>query len=183
MLNLGLRASYQIGRTKSRRAPLSQGTPGRPTPMRASETTTLHPPRLLVRCVGRARLWGLSVGSRPSNSKAQENYVLDTAAAPRRGRRGACSWVNLLTQPSMWILPARVSPCTVQGARVDLLCFVQRAHSHLSDARKCIGRLQSTRTTIFVFYRYISYAWSSSHTRLHVCLEDCAICDHVGVCV
>ena len=39
----------------------------------------------------------------PWNSKAQQNHVLDTTAAPRRGRPGACSWVNVLTQPSMGV--------------------------------------------------------------------------------
>jgi len=71
--------------------------------------------------------------------------------------------------------------CTVQGARVDLMCLVLRAHSQLGDVRMRIGRRHSTRTTRVVRYRYWLHGWSSSHTTLHVCLNDCALCDHAGV--
>jgi len=77
-------------------------------------------------------------------------------------------------------LPARVSPCTVQCARVDLFCFVLRAPSQLGDVRERIGWWQSMRATSFVCYRYRSHACSSSHTRVQVCLDDC-VCDDTGV--
>ena len=70
---------------------------------------------------------------------------------------------------------------TVQGARVDLFCFVLRVHSQLGDVRKRFRRQQSMRATIFVCYQYRSHAWSSSHTRLNVCLDDCAVCNDDGV--
>jgi len=97
--------------------------------------------------------------------KHSKNHVLDSAAAPWRTYCGACSCVNLPTQPTMGGLPAPVSPCTAQCARVDLFCFVLRAPSQLGDVREHIGWSQSMRATNFVCYRYLSHTCSSSQTQ------------------
>jgi len=60
--------------------------------------------------------------------------------------------------------------------------YMWKALRFLTDARNIVvyGNYMM-RVTRFLCYRYCLHACSSLHTRLHVCLGDCAICDDAGV--
>ena len=84
-------------------------------------------------------------------------------------------WERELAAAGMRPRPIELMPVQ-QGYEVRL------KSKPIGFVRKRIERRQSTRATIYMCYRYRSHA-CSSHTRVYVCLDDCALCDDAGVCV
>jgi len=74
----------RIGEGGARRAQAQGSAPGRPTPRRASEATTLHPPCLPVRYVGRDTAVGAILGH-PTLEIARHSKMKCSTPPRRRG--------------------------------------------------------------------------------------------------
>ena len=82
-------SSYKIGKDKigkggARRAQAQGSTPGRPTLRRASEGTTLHPPRLSLSCVRRETALGDILGL-PAPEIPKHSKITFSTPPRRRG--------------------------------------------------------------------------------------------------